>query len=66
MPSLVDLSHISELYEESGSENKNIEENGKGENKKNAKESSYTNINRCKKGKQAELLKIKNQGNVPL
>ena len=56
-PSQVNHSHISELYEESVSENKNIEENGKGENKKNAKESSYANINRCKKGKQAELLK---------
>ena len=45
------------MYEESGSKNKNIEDNGKGESKKNVKESSYTNINRYKKGKQAELLK---------
>ena len=51
------LSHVSELYKDSGSENMNIEENRKGENKKNEKESSYTNINRCKKGKQAELQK---------
>ena len=56
-PSLVNLSHVSKLYEESGSENKNIEENRKGENKKNAKESSYTDINGCKKGEQDELLK---------
>ena len=35
----------------------NIEENGKGENEKNVKESSYTNINRHKKGKQAKQLK---------
>ena len=56
-PSLVNLSHVSELYEESGSENKNIKENGKGENKKNAKESSYTNINGHKKGEQAEQIK---------
>ena len=55
-PSLVKLSHVSELYEESGSENKNIGESIKGENKKNVKESSYTNINRHKKGKQAKLL----------
>ena len=33
-PSLVNLSHVSELYKESGSENKNIEENGKGVNEK--------------------------------
>ena len=56
-PSLVYFSHVPKLYEESGSENKNIEENRKGDNKKNAKESSYTNINGCKKGEQAELLK---------
>ena len=56
-PSLVNLSHVSELYKESGSENKNIEENRKGENEKNAKESSYTNTNRHKKGKQAKLQK---------
>ena len=56
-PSLVNLSHVSELYKESGSENDNIEENGKGENEKNAKESIHTNINGCKKGEQAKLLK---------
>ena len=33
-PSLVNLNHISKMYEESGSENKNVEENEKGENKK--------------------------------
>ena len=49
-PSLVNLSHVSKLYEESGSENKNIEENGKEDNKKNAKESRYTNITGHKKG----------------
>ena len=51
--SLVNHSHIPELYGKSGSENKNIEENRKGENKKNAKESSYTNTNRHKKRMQA-------------
>ena len=56
-PSLVYLSHVSKLYKESGSKIKNIEENGKGENKRNAKESSYSNTNRHKKGKQAKLLK---------
>ena len=63
-PSLVNLSHVSELYEESGSENKNIEENRKGENEKSLKESNYTNINRHKKGKQAKLQKMKNPTNI--
>ena len=56
-PSLVDLNHVSKMYEESGSENKNVEENKEGENEKNVKESSYTNISSHKKGKQAEQLK---------
>ena len=58
-PSLVNLSHASKLYEESGSEDKNIEVNEKGENKNNAKESSYTNIDECKEKEkeQAKLLK---------
>ena len=59
-PSLVNLIHVSELYEESGSEDKNIEENKKDENKKNTKESSYTNINEHKKKVQAEQLKDEN------
>ena len=32
------------MHEESGSENDNVEENEKGENKKNTKELAYTNI----------------------
>ena len=36
-PSLVNLNHISKMYEESGSENDIIEENKKGENEKNMK-----------------------------
>ena len=55
--SLDNLSHVSELYKESGREDKNIEENESGENKKSAKESSYTNINDHKKREQDELLK---------
>ena len=47
------------MYEESGSENKNVEENEKGENEKNTKESSCTNIDRHKKGKQAKQLQNK-------
>ena len=42
------------MYEESGSENHNIEENKKGENEKNTKELTYTNIGSYERGKQAE------------
>ena len=56
-PALNNLSHVYELYEESGREDKNIEVNEKGRNKKNAKESSYTNMDECKEKEQAELLK---------
>ena len=59
-PSLVNLSHVSELYKESGSDKKNIEENRKEEIKKSAKESSNININGHKKGEQAKLLKNEN------
>ena len=45
------------MYEESGRDDKNIEVNEKGENKKNVKESSYTNVNDGKEKEQAELLK---------
>ena len=55
-PSLVNLSHVSKFYEESGSEDKNIEVNEKGENKKNVKESSYTSIDEHKEKEQAKLL----------
>ena len=41
---LVNFNHSSKMYEKSGSENDNIEENEKGENEKNTKESTYTNI----------------------
>ena len=50
-PSLVNLNHISEMDEESGSENKNIEENEKGQNKQTVKESTYTNIGIFERGK---------------
>ena len=50
-PSLVNLNHGSKMYEESGSENENIEEDKKGENEKNMKESTYTNISSYKRGK---------------
>ena len=59
-PSLNNLSHIYELYEESGSEDKNIEVNKKGENKKNAKESSYTNTDRHKEKSKPSYQRMKN------
>ena len=62
-PSLVNLNHISKMYEELGIENENIEENEKGENKKNAKELTYTNISSHERGKQAEQQKIKKPKN---
>ena len=48
-PALNNLSHIYEMHKESGSDDKNIEENEKSENKKNAKESSYTNMANARK-----------------
>ena len=60
--------HVYELYEESGSGDKNIEEIAKGENKKNVKESSYTNMDEGKKGKQADLVndeKPRNHHEIP-
>ena len=58
-PKLNNLSHVYELYEESGSDNDNIEEIVKGENKKNAEESSNTNMDKGEKGEQADLKKGK-------
>ena len=67
-PSLVNLNHSSKMYEESDSENKNIEENKKGKNEKNTKESTYTNISSYESGKLAEQWKIekpKNNHDIP-
>ena len=67
-PSLNNLNHIYELYEESGSDNDNIEDSVKGENKKNSKEKDYTNIDEKKEGKQADLLNKEKPGyhhNIP-
>ena len=57
-PTLKNLNHVYKLYDESGSDNKNIEEIVKGENKKNLKERSYTNMDEGKEGKQANLLSM--------
>ena len=56
-PSLNNLNHIFELYEESGSNADYIEDSLKGENKKNSKENNYTNMDEKKEGKQADLLR---------
>ena len=55
-PTLNNLHHVYELYKESGSDNDNIEDFVKGENKKNLKEKDYTYIDEKKEGKQADLL----------
>ena len=57
---VINLNHGSKIYEESGSENNNVEENEKGENEneKNTKELSYTNIGSYERGEQAKQWKI--------
>ena len=50
-PTLNNLNHVYELYEESGSDNDNIEDSLKGENKRNSKEEDYTNMDEKKGGK---------------
>ena len=53
---LNNLNHVYKLYEESGSDNENIEDFVKGENKKNSKGKDSANIDEKKEGKQADLL----------
>ena len=55
-PSLNNLNHVFEVYEESGSDVDYIEDSLKGENKKNSKEENYTNMDEKKEGKRADLL----------
>ena len=61
-PTLNNLNHVYKLYEESGSDNDNIEDSLKGESKKNSKEKDYTNIEEKKEGKQANLLNKEKPG----
>ena len=56
-PSLNNLNHVFELYEESDSDVDYIEDSLKGENKKNSKEDNYINMDEEKEGKQANLLR---------
>ena len=58
-PSLNNLNHVFEVYEESGSDVDYIEDSLKGENKKNSKEDNYTNMDEEREGKQAYLLRPK-------
>ena len=58
-PSLNNLNHVFEVYEESGSDVDYIEDSLKGENIKNLKGDNYTNMDEKKEGKQADLLKSK-------
>ena len=59
MPSLNNPNHVFDIYGESGSDVKHIEDFSKGENKKNSKEYNYTNTDVKKEGKQADLQETK-------
>ena len=67
-PTLNILNCIYKLYEESGSDNKNIEDIVKEANEKNSKEKAYSNMDEEKEGKQAGLLnkeKPRNHHDIP-
>ena len=57
-PSLINLNHSSKLYEESGTENDDMEEIEREKITKNTKEVVYTMVSSCKRGEQAEQQKI--------
>ena len=59
VPSLNNLNHDFDIYGETGSDAKHIEDFFKGENKKNSEEDDYTSMDEEKEGKQADLLKSK-------
>ena len=58
-PPLNNPNQVFEMYEESGSDVDHLEDFLEGENKKNSKEDSYTNMDEKKEGKQADLLRLK-------
>ena len=62
-PSPINLNHSSKIYKESGSENDIVEENEKGENKKDTKALAYTSIGSYKRGEWAKQWKIKKPKN---
>ena len=57
-PSLNNPNHEFDIYGETGSDAKHIEDFPKGKNKKNSKEHEYTEKNEEKVGKRAVLLKL--------
>ena len=59
VPSLNNPYHVFDIYGESGSDIKHIEDFSKGEDKKNSKEYDYTNTDVKKEGKQANLQETK-------
>ena len=59
VPSLNSPNHVFDIYRESGSDVKHIEDFSKGENKKSSKEYVYTNMDVKKEGKQADLQETK-------
>ena len=62
-PSLINLNHGSKIYEESGSENDDMEEIKMEKNTKNMKEMVYTNIGSYESAEWAEKQKIKKAKN---
>ena len=62
-PSLINFNHGSKNYEESGSENDNVEEIEREKNRKNMREITYTKIGSYNNGEWAELQKIKKPKN---
>ena len=59
MPSLNNPNHVFDIYGESGSDVRHIEDFSKGEDKKNSNEYDYTNTDVKKGGKQADLQETK-------
>ena len=59
MPSLNNLKYKIDIYGETGSDPKHIEDFPKGKNEKNSKEHKYTKKEEKKEGKRADLLKSK-------
>ena len=59
VPSLNNPNQVFDIYGESGSDVKHIEDFSKGEHKKNSKDYDYTNTDVKKEGKQADLQETK-------
>ena len=59
VPSLNNPNHVFDIYGESGSDVKHIEDFSKREDKKNSEECDYTNTDVKKEGKQADQQEMK-------